>query len=269
MPQVGDTRPLKDGGTAVFDGTSWRRAMPSGGQGASAADQAYERKLGTAAAEETIALRQQAAMAPGQIASSKELLAELPRRRTGPGSEIGMTVGAFSPFQQDRENVAFQRRLNAFASKGVLSDAATIKPISNSDIEFLKTLQAGANQSPEANRQFLIGSDWYNQVVVANQAARNRWTQRFGSPNATDPQGRDFATFWMTQYPKLFPRPNFNTIPQGKGYDFWQQRQRQQPQRQNQSNNIARPRNEAEFNRLPVGARYVDPDDGKVYTKVR
>ena len=31
----------------------------------------------------------------------------------------------------------------------------------------------------------------------------------------------------------------------------------------------ARPRNEAEFNRLPVGAQYVDPDDGKIYTKVR
>ena len=31
----------------------------------------------------------------------------------------------------------------------------------------------------------------------------------------------------------------------------------------------ARPRNEAEFNRLPAGAKYIDPDDGKVYTKVR
>jgi hypothetical protein len=29
----------------------------------------------------------------------------------------------------------------------------------------------------------------------------------------------------MREYPKLFPRPNFNTVPQGKGYDFRQQRQ--------------------------------------------
>jgi hypothetical protein len=36
-----------------------------------------------------------------------------------------------------------------------------------------------------------------------------------------------------------------------------------------QPRNIARPRNEAEFNRLPVGAQYVNPADGKVYTKVR
>jgi hypothetical protein len=40
-------------------------------------------------------------------------------------------------------------------------------------------------------------------------------------------------------------------------------------QAQSQSRNIARPRNEAEFNRLPVGSQYVNPADGKVYTKVR
>lgn len=42
-----------------------------------------------------------------------------------------------------------------------------------------------------------------------------------------------------------------------------------QTQAPRQQQNIARPRNEAEFNRLPVGARYVNPADGKVYTKVR
>lgn len=241
MPQVGDTRPLKDGGTAVFDGTSWRRAMPSGGQGTSTADQAYQRKLGTAAADETIAVRERASKAPSQITEAAMLLSELPRRRTGPGSEVGMTLGALNvPFSGGQENAAFQRRLNAFASKNVLADAAAIKPISNSDIAFLQTLQAGANQSQEANRQFLIASQWADTIAIANQQARDRWTQKFGSPNARDPQGRDFATFWMTQYPKLFPRPNFNTIPQGKGYDFRQQRQRQQPQRQNQP---ARPGN--------------------------
>ncbi|MCA3080537.1 MAG: hypothetical protein ING71_17315 [Rhodocyclaceae bacterium] len=36
-----------------------------------------------------------------------------------------------------------------------------------------------------------------------------------------------------------------------------------------QPRNIARPKNDAEFNRIPVGAQYIDPDDGKVYTKVR
>ena len=35
MPQVGDTRPLKDGGIAVFDGNSWRRPQSSAaGRGA-------------------------------------------------------------------------------------------------------------------------------------------------------------------------------------------------------------------------------------------
>jgi hypothetical protein len=36
-----------------------------------------------------------------------------------------------------------------------------------------------------------------------------------------------------------------------------------------QSRNVARPRNEAEFNRIPVGTRYVDPADGKTYVKER
>jgi hypothetical protein len=36
-----------------------------------------------------------------------------------------------------------------------------------------------------------------------------------------------------------------------------------------QSRNIARPRNEAEFNRLPVGTQYVNPADGRVLVKVR
>jgi hypothetical protein len=190
------------------------------------ANSAYQRKLDTAAAEETIAVRERAANAPSQIANAKQLLAELPKRRTGPGAEIGMTLGALGvPGSGGQQNAAFQRRLNAFASKGVLADAATIKPISNSDIAFLQTLQAGANQSPEANRQFLIASDWADQLAVANQTARDRWAQRFGSPNARDRQGRDFATFWVREYPKLFPRPNFSKVPQGKGYDFRQQRQ--------------------------------------------
>lgn len=224
---------------------------------------AYQRKLDTAAADETIAVRERAAEAPAQIANAKQLLSELPRRRTGPGAAIGMTV---MPFLGGGENVAFQRRLDAFASKGVLSDAAAIKPISQSDITFLQTLQAGSNQSPEANRQFLIASDWANQLAVANQVARDAWSARYGSPNARDPRGRDFATFWLQEYPRRFPRPNFGAIPQGKGYDFRQQRQGSAP---SQPNNVARPKNDAEFNRLPVGAQYVNPADGKVYTKVR
>lgn len=36
-----------------------------------------------------------------------------------------------------------------------------------------------------------------------------------------------------------------------------------------QSRNVARPRNEVEFNRLPVGTRYVDPADGITYVKER
>ena len=182
---------------------------------------AYHRRLDTAAAEETIAVRNRAANAPSQVVEAAQLLSELPRRRTGPGAAVGMTV---MPFLGDKENTKFQRRLDAFASEGVLADAAALKPISNSDISFLQTLQAGANQTPEANREFLIGSQWANQLAVANLAARDRWTQRYGSPNARNEKGHDFATFWMREYPKLFPRPNFGKVPQGKGYDFRQQR---------------------------------------------
>lgn len=230
MPEVGDTRPLKNGGTAVFDGTSWRRAMPTGA-GQSAGDQAYQRKLGTAAADETIAVRARAANAPSQVVEAAQLLTELPQRRTGPGASIGMAV---MPFLGDKENTKFQRRLDAFASEGVLADAAALKPISNSDISFLQTLQAGANQTPEANREFLIASQWANQLAIANQAARNQWTARYGSPNARDARGRDFSTFWMSEYPKRFPRPNFGKVPQGKGYDFRQQRQNQPAKRPTQ-----------------------------------
>ena len=267
MPQLGETGTSKSGRPMVYTPAGWAYADGQAKKSTSAADTAYERKLGTAAADETIAVRERASQAPSQMVEAAQLLQELPRRRTGPGSDIGMTLGSFGVIGSGgKENAAYQRRLNAFASKNVLADAATIKPISNSDITFLQTLQAGANQSPETNRQFLIASQWANQVAVANQAARDRWTQRFGSPNARDPKGRDFATFWMQEYPKLFPRPNFSTIPQGKGYDFRQQRQGSSP---SQPSNVARPRNDAEFNRLPVGAQYIDPDDGKTYTKVR
>ena len=226
MPQIGESSTSKSGRPMVYTAGGWAYADGQAKKGTSAADMAYDRKLGTAAADETIAVRERAANAPSQIANAKQLLAELPTRRTGPGSDIGMTLGALGvPGSGGQQNAAFQRRLNAFASKGVLADAATIKPISNSDIAFLQTLQAGANQSQEANRQFLIASDWADQLAVANQTARDRWSQKFGSPNARDPQGRDFATFWMREYPKLFPRPNFSTVPQGKGYDFRQQRQ--------------------------------------------
>lgn len=229
MPQLGETSTSKSGRPMVYTAAGWAYADGQGKKGTSPADTAYERKLGTAAADETIAVRERAAKAPSQMAEAGMLLAELPNRRTGPGAEIGMNV---MPFLGGQENAAFQRRLNAFASKNVLADAATIKPISNSDITFLQTLQAGANQSPETNRQFLIASQWADTVAVANQAARDKWSAKYGSPNARDPQGRDFATFWMREYPKLFPRPNFGKVPQGKGYDFRQQRQA--PARQGQ-----------------------------------
>lgn len=222
MPQLGESSTSKSGRPMVYTAGGWAYADGQAKKGTSAADTAYDRKLGTAAADETIAVRERAAKAPSQMAEAASLLAELPNRQTGPGAEIGMNV---MPFLGGADNAAFQRRLNAFASKNVLADAATIKPISNSDITFLQTLQAGASQSPKTNRQFLIASQWADTVAVANQAARDRWSQKFGSPNARDPQGRDFATFWMREYPKLFPRPNFNTVPQGKGYDFRQQRQ--------------------------------------------
>lgn len=226
MPQLGESSTSKSGRPMVYTAGGWAYADGQAKKGTSAADTAYERKLGTAAADETIAVRERAAQAPSQMVEAAQLLTELPNRRTGPGSDIGMTLGAMNiPMSGGQENAAFQRRLNAFASKNVLADAATIKPISNSDITFLQTLQAGANQSPETNRQFLIASQWANQVAVANQAARDRWSQRFGSPNARDPQGRDFATFWMSEYPKRFPKPNFGKVAQGKGYDFRQQRQ--------------------------------------------
>jgi hypothetical protein len=226
MPQIGEMNTSKSGRPMVYTPAGWAYADGKAQKPATAADMAYDRKLGTAAADETIAVRERAAQAPSQVVEAAQLLQELPRRRTGPGSEIGMTLGAMGvPLSGGKENAAYQRRLNAFASKNVLADAATIKPISNSDITFLQTLQAGANQGPEANRQFLIASQWANQVAVANQAARDRWSQRFGSPNARDPQGRDFATFWMAEYPKRFPKPNFGKIAQGKGYDFRQQRQ--------------------------------------------
>jgi hypothetical protein len=231
MPQLGESSTSKSGRPIVYTAGGWAYADGRANKGTSAGDTAYDRKLGTAAAEETIAVRERAANAPSQIANAKQLLAELPNRRTGPGAEIGMTLGALGVLGSGgQQNAAFQRRLNAFASKGVLADAATIKPISNSDIAFLQTLQAGANQSPEANRQFLIASDWADQLAVANQTARDRWTQQFGSPNARDRQGRDFATFWMREYPRLFPRPNFGKVPKGKGYDFRQQRQSGQGQ---------------------------------------
>jgi hypothetical protein len=186
------------------------------------ANSAYQRKLDTAAAEETMLVRARAANAPAQNIEAAQLLQELPRRRTGFGAEVGMNV---MPFFGDKENTKFQRRLDSFASSGVLADADKIKPISGPDIIFLKTLQAGANQTPEANREFLLASQWANQLAIGNQAARDRWAARYGSPNARDAKGQDFATFWMREYPKMFPRPNFSKVPHGKSYDFRQQRQ--------------------------------------------
>jgi len=230
---------MREGRTGT-DPVTGRRVVVRGGQvvyadapvqkNQGSGNSAYQRKLDTAAADETIALRAASAGAPSQIAAAKELLAELPQRQTGPGASVGMIAGAFNlPGSGGQKNVAFQRRLNSFASKGVLSDAAAIKPISNSDIAFLQTLQAGASQDPETNRQFIIASDWVNQLLVGNQAARDRWSATYGSPNARDAKGRDFATFWMSEYPKLFPKPNFGKVPKGKGYDFRQQRQQSTP----------------------------------------
>jgi hypothetical protein len=127
-------------------------------------------------------------------------------------------------------------------------------------------------QSEIANSRKLLATAIKNATGMSSKEMDSNTELQLTLDSLTDPtQGIEAALSTLDTLEELFGAPGATgplagisplRRPGGPEYNP----RTQSPQRQSQ---LARPRNDAEFNRIPVGAQYIDPDDGKVYTKVR
>jgi hypothetical protein len=219
MANVGDRRRNpQTGQIAVYDGRNWQlqggNVGGTGQQGApvGSAQRGFNTGIGTRDAEDLQNLRAQAAGAGSRFSEAESLLGKLEDTPTGIGASIGQALSTtpLAGYGAPRQDQAARaRQIDALSQTATLREAAKLKPVSNSDIAFLQSFQAGSNQGRETNRRFLIANQWYEQKVAAQRAAMERWVANYGNPSATDRNGRSFSDWWENHAAENYPRPTF------------------------------------------------------------
>jgi hypothetical protein len=222
MPTVGQQAISKSGRPMVYTPSGWMHAgggtgNVNGGTGqqgapAGSAQRGFNSAIGKNDAEDLQSLRQQAAGAGARFNEAESLLGSLKDTPTGLGASIGQMLSTtpLAGFGAPRQDQAARaRQIDALSQTATLREAAKLKPVSNSDIAFLQSFQAGSNQGRETNRRFLIANQWYEQKIAAQRAAAERWVANYGNPSATDRSGRSFNDWWEAHAADNYPRPTF------------------------------------------------------------
>jgi hypothetical protein len=219
MPQVGDKkRNTKTGQVAVFDGQGWQ-LQGGAPQSNSGAQKSFDRTLGTEAAKNVIAWNENSAGAIDTVRQGESLISRLPNTPSGPFAEFRAGAANMGIPLMSKNQAANMAEMKAFSSDAVLSDAAKLKPLSNSDVAFLQTLQAGPDQNQETNRRFLIARQWAATKQAAKARAANQWSARLGSPLGRNKSGQDFESWFEGWSAQNIPRPDFGGAygPQARG----------------------------------------------------
>ncbi|MES2497125.1 MAG: hypothetical protein V4618_13510 [Pseudomonadota bacterium] len=98
-----------------------------------------------------------------------------------------LAVGSEAEAAQDSD------LFSAYANKSALSKARLLAPVSNTDIEFLKSTQANPKFRFENNKA-LIGEEFSDASrAYFTNAFKQRWAARNGGLNGQDKQGRSYA----------------------------------------------------------------------------
>jgi hypothetical protein len=229
MAEIGQRATSKSGRPMVYTPSGWMYAGGqssvggTGPQGAPAgsAQRGFNTAIGSRDAEDLQNLRAQASGAGSRFNEAESLLGQLKDTPTGLGSSIGQALSTtpMAGFMAPRQDQAARaRQIDALSQQAVLREAAKLKPVSNSDIAFLQSFQAGSNQGRETNRRFLIANQWYEQKVAAQRAAMERWVANYGNPSATDRNGRSFNDWWESHAAENYPRPTFEGAGGYTGY---------------------------------------------------
>lgn len=270
MPSIGETRTLKDGGTAVFDGSTWRRAMPSGGGSKNDPSDPNAIKAG-AEQRGRVNLSLNPAITAMNTTIDVEEIDRDPRRKrkvsNNPFSDEPIAHAEYMKAMGQENTGPLKRQFfSGIAGNDFNEEMNAYKQMESA----LLPMFAGSAATLSEAQRFLQANipqpeDTANTIRAKRLARKQLVNGAASMVNAPPPYPEVGA--WGTRTASVpgaqGPLAGVSPLrrPGGPQYN---------PRTQSQaSKNIARPRNEAEFNRLPVGAQYVNPADGRVLVKVR
>ncbi len=205
MAKVGDTKVNKlTGQRAVFDGQNWR-AINSQPQTAGGGNSAFNRGLDAAAAKDVMQSRQNASGAVSRLSEAEGIINRLDQTPQGFTVPTRLKMGGLLMSAEGKANA---RVLDRFAGTAAIGDAAALKPLSNSDMQFLMSQQAGAGENKQTNEAFLRARQWADFKALGKNAAQDVWIKKLGSPNAMNRNNQSFDTWWSGVENQFYPRPN-------------------------------------------------------------
>ena len=206
MPSVGESKTNRiTGQRAVFDGQQWRAIIGSqGGAAAGGGSPQFNRTLDQKAANDVRDSRQNASGALSRISEAEGLINNLDNTPQGFGIPTALKFGGVGMSAQGRANT---RNLERFAGTAAIQSAASLKPLSNSDMAFLMAQQAGSGENRATNETFLRARQWADTKLAAKNASQDAWIKKLGSPNAMNGRGQSFETWWGSVENQIAPRP--------------------------------------------------------------
>jgi len=127
--------------------------------------------------------------------------------QAGLGKALGGVLGGVGPIptKAQTDNMLMLRRMGG---KSLLQDVQFMKgALSNSDREFLASLQYSIGQTPGYNRKVAEAQRWAGKKATAYGAAMRAWTDKLGSPDARNANGLSFPLWWAQWSREKLPPP--------------------------------------------------------------
>lgn len=130
--------------------------------------------------------------------------------RAAVGKAIGNKVTNFlsAGLIPDKEQTVNLETMTALGNQGALGQVGQLKgPLSDRDVQFIKTLQYSPNSSRVQNQRVIEAQKWVARRQAAYGAALRKWTENLGSPSALNGKGMSFDRFWGEYSARALPRP--------------------------------------------------------------
>ena len=133
---------------------------------------------------------------------------------TGMGGTVAMTVGnaigdglGWLPGVPNRKETTNMQTLRNIGGTGILKQAAELKPVSNTDIAFLKDLQYSVGKGPDYNRKVQAAQQWIGLKKTNYDAGLQAWSRVLGGPDAPSASGETFDQWFDKWAAERLPPP--------------------------------------------------------------
>lgn len=131
------------------------------------------------------------------------------------GKNVGKALGGL-PFIPTYEEATALENLRTDTAERTLGDVSKLKgPLSDKDVIFLSRLQVDPYGSKAHNQYVHQMQSWANDRRREFYSGMQAWTNRLGSPSATNRDGLNYQQWWAKWSEGNIPRPD-TRIPQTK-----------------------------------------------------